>query len=73
MLPLGADPAQGCVVLKASFFCTDDSEAHNTVSASAAGPPLLQPAAAVDTPSDAPTTPASHALVSTGSRLVPKF
>lgn len=70
-VPLWADPAPGCGVTAASSSCTGDTAPHNTASASAADPPLPQPAAAAGTPSDAPTTPASPALALTDSRSVP--
>lgn len=71
MVPLGAGLAPGCGVPAASFSCTGDTAARNTASGAAEGPPLPRPAAAADTPSDAPTTLVSPALVSTGSHSVP--
>lgn len=71
MVPLGADPAPGCGVPAASSSCTGDTVAHNTASAAAAGLPLPRPAAAADTPSGAPATLVSPALVLTGSHSVP--
>ena len=71
MVPLGADPAPGCGVPAASSSYTGDTVVHNTASAVAAGLPLPPPAAVADTPSDAPATLVSPALVSTGSRSIP--
>lgn len=71
MIPLGADLVPGCGVPAASSSCTGDTVAHNTASAVAAVRPLPLPAAAADTPSDAPTTLVSHALALTGSHSVP--
>lgn len=71
-VPLAASPAPSCGVPAPSSSCTGDTVAHNTASAVAAGLPLPPPAAAADTPSDAPTTPVSPALVWTGSHSVPR-
>ena len=70
--PLAASLAPGCGAPGPSSACTGDTVAHNTASAVAAGLPLPPPAAAADTPSGAPTTPVSPALVLTGSHSVPR-
>lgn len=69
--PLAAGPAPGCGAPAASSSCTADTGARNTASVAAAGLPPPPPAAAANTPSGAPATPVSPALVLTGSHSVP--
>lgn len=70
-LPLWEGPALGCVGPAASSSCTGGSAAHNTASDVAANLPLPQPGVAAGTPSAAPATLASPALVWIGSHSAP--